>query len=68
VISGSPADQAGLQPHDIITKIGATTIDENHSYLNSLFQYQPGEAIRVTFVRDGREMQVEVSLGESTGG
>ena len=68
VISGGPAAQAGLQPHDIITRIGETAIDETHSYLNSLFQYQPGDTVSVTYVREGREIQVDVTLGESTGG
>jgi len=68
VISSSPAAQAGLQPHDIITRIGEVAIDETHSYLNSLFQYQPGDTVSVTFMRDGREIQVDVTLGESTGG
>ena len=68
VISGSPAAQAGLQPHDIVTQLGETTLDETHSYLNSLFQYQPGDTVGVTFLREGREMQVEVTLGEAAGG
>jgi len=67
VYAGSPAAQAGLLPHDIITHIGETAIDETHSYLNSLFKYQPGETIGVTFVREGEQMQVEVTLGESMG-
>jgi 2-alkenal reductase len=68
VISGSPADQAGLRPDDILTQIGETAIDENHSYLNSLFQYQPGDTVLLTLVRDRQPMQVQVTLGESTGG
>ncbi|MBN1148461.1 MAG: trypsin-like peptidase domain-containing protein [Anaerolineales bacterium] len=68
VISGSPAEQAGLRTGDIITHIGETAIDETHSYLNSLFQYQPGDRVTVTFVRDSCQMQVEVTLGEATSG
>jgi len=68
VISGSPAARAGLQPHDIITRIGEVSIDETHSYLNSLFQYQPGDTVSVSFMRGDMEMQVDVTLGESTGG
>jgi 2-alkenal reductase len=68
VISGSPAAQAGLRPDDILTHIGETAIDETHSYLNSLFQYQPGDTVMVTLVRDRQPMQAKVTLGESTGG
>jgi 2-alkenal reductase len=62
---GSPAAQAGLQENDIITKIGAITIDETHSYINSLFNYKPGDTINVTIMRDGKEMQLQITLGES---
>jgi serine protease Do len=68
VIQSSPADQAGLQPGDILTQIGDTAIDETHSYLNTLFQYQPGDTVTLTFVRDRRQMQAQVTLGETTGG
>ena len=67
VLPDSPAAQAGLQPDDIIIRIGENAIDETHSYLNILFQYQPGDTVTVTFVRDRQERQIEVTLGESTG-
>jgi 2-alkenal reductase len=65
VAANSPASQAGLQPGDIITRIGEVSIDETHSYFNALFQYQPGDIVPVGVVRDSREFQVEVRLGES---
>lgn len=67
VVPGSPADQAGLQPDDILTQIGDTAINETHSYINSLFQYQPGDTVTITFVRNRQTMQTQVTLGESTG-
>jgi serine protease Do len=67
VATGSPAALAGIQPDDIITLIGDTAIDETHSYLNCLFQYQPGDKITISFLRDRQKMQVQVTLGESTG-
>jgi serine protease Do len=65
---GSPAAQAGLQPDDILIQIGDTAIDETHSYLNSLFQYQPGEKVTAIYMRGGQKLQAQVTLGESTGG
>ncbi len=67
VVRNSPAAQAGLQPDDIITQIGETAIDETHSYINSLFQFRPGDTVTVMFVRNGQPMQTQVTLGESTG-
>jgi S1-C subfamily serine protease len=65
VESDSPAAQAGLQENDIITKIGDITIDETHSYVNSLFNYKPGDTINLTVMRDGKETQLQITLGEA---
>ena len=61
----SPADQAGLLPGDIITKVGEISLDETHSYLNVLFQYEPGEMVKINFLRDGEELEAQITLGES---
>jgi 2-alkenal reductase len=65
VQSGSPAASAGLQQNDIIVKVGDITIDESHSYVNALFNYKPGDTIPITVMRDGKETQLQVTLGES---
>jgi serine protease Do len=65
ITSGSPAAKAGLQEGDIITRVGETTLDETHSYINALFQYKPGDTVTIGLVRNGSEMQVQVVLGES---
>lgn len=68
VVAGSPASHAGLQPGDLITRIGDVTIDENHSYINALFQYKPGDQVTLEVVRDGKTLQVQVTLGETNQG
>jgi serine protease Do len=65
VANGSPAEQAGLQTGDIIIQIGDTQLDETHSYINTLFLFKPGETVNVGLVRDGRNLTVQVVLGES---
>ena len=62
---GSPAAQAGLQQNDIITKLGDISIDETHSYVNSLFKYKPGDTIPLTVTRDGKAVQLQITLGEA---
>jgi len=68
VFADSPASQAGLQRGDLITKIGDVTIDENHSYINALFQHNPGDQVTLEVLRDGRAIQVSVILGETNPG
>jgi 2-alkenal reductase len=65
VESGSPADQAGLKENDIITKVGDIAIDETHSYVNSLFNYKPGDTINLEVMRDGQTTQLQITLGEA---
>lgn len=65
VAAGSPASLAGLQQGDIITKVGDVVLDETHSYLNVLYTYKPGDQITVEFNRNGKNMQVQVTLGEA---
>lgn len=65
VTSGGPASQAGIRQGDIITKIGDVVLDETHSYVNTLFTFQPGNQVTLTLMRDGKEMQVQVTLGEA---
>ena len=61
----SPASQAGLQEGDIITQVGDIPLDEDNSYVNALFSYQPGDQIPLIVMRDGEEIQLEITLGEA---
>jgi serine protease Do len=65
VAAGSPAAQAGIQRGDIIVSIGNTAIDEQTSYINALFDYQPGEQVAVKLIRNGSEMTLSVTLGNA---
>ena len=65
VASNSPASKGGLQEGDIITKVGDVALDETHSYVNTLFMFQPGDQVTLTVVRDNKEVQVQVTLGEA---
>jgi serine protease Do len=65
IVAGSPAEKAGLQKGDIITRIGDMSIDETHSFINALFTYKPGDVVKLDVVRNGQHLQVQVTLGES---
>lgn len=65
VIPGSPADRAGIREGDIITRIGDVELNESNSYLNALFQYQPGDEVTILLVRNWKEVSVQIVLGES---
>jgi serine protease Do len=66
VSSNSPASKAGLRQGDIITVIGNVTLDETHSYINTLFLHQPGDQVTLTIVRGSKTLELQVTLGESS--
>ena len=64
VASGSPAATAGLQAGDIIVKIENKKIDESHPLLSAISAHMPGDEIAITYLRDGKENTVQVTLAE----
>ncbi len=65
VAANSPAASAGIKTGDIILKIGNDKIDDKHSLSGLLQKYNPKDKVTLTILRDGREIQVDVILGES---
>lgn len=66
VASGSPANAAGLQRGDIITSVGGVALDDDHSYLNTLYAYRPGDVVPLVLVRGAQTLELQVTLGEAT--
>jgi 2-alkenal reductase len=65
IVADSPAGKAGILQGDIITKIGDVPLDEQHTFINALFTYKPGETIKLELVRSGETKQVQVTLAEA---
>lgn len=65
VFPGSPAAKSGLFRGDIITHIDDIALDQDHTYINTLFAHQPGEEVTITIVRGEEELSVNLVLGES---
>ena len=63
VISGGPADKAGIKDGDILTKIGDVEIGKAGSVVTLIGEYKVGDTIKVTLVRNGEEKTVTVTLG-----
>ena len=64
VVSGSPADQAGIRPNDIITKINDQALDAEHPLPSVMVKFRPGDRVKITLIRGGREQTVDVTLGQ----
>ena len=63
VTSGSPADTAGIKSGDIITAVDGESITSADGMILAIRSKNVGDTVSVTFVRDGKEQTVQVTLG-----
>ncbi len=62
LVSGGAAEKAGLQNGDIIIRIGKTKITNIYDYMNALQNYKPGDTAKITVLRKGKEMTIQVKF------
>lgn len=62
VISGGPADKAGVEPGDVITKIDDVAIDEKTSLTSLLGKHAVGDSLKLTIQRGGEVKTMTVTL------
>jgi serine protease Do len=63
VLSGGPADLAGIETGDIITAIEGYRIDSTHLLEDILVRYAPGRVVSVEYYRSGKYATTRVTLG-----
>lgn len=63
VTDGSPAADAGIQKGDVITAVDGEEITSADGMILNVRSHEIGDKVKVTFVRDGKEQTVEVTLG-----
>jgi serine protease Do len=61
---GGPADKAGLKPGDIITTVDGRPIKDGDDLVNEIAGRKPGSNIRLGFLRDGKETDATVTVGD----
>jgi serine protease Do len=61
---GSGAEEAGVRRGDVITAIGGEEVASYGDLLGALRDYQPGDTVDLTIVRNGGERTLDVTLGE----
>ena len=79
ITADSPADDAGLRGSykpisidgqevliggDVITALDGSEVDSMRSLAEIVNQSEPGKKISLSIIRDGKELEVEVTLGE----
>jgi serine protease Do len=64
---GSPAEQAGFQPYDVIVSVQGELISNHDDFVARLYDFRPGDTVRFGVVRDGRQRDMTMRLGRQSG-
>jgi hypothetical protein len=64
VVPNSAGEKAGLKVGDIITAVDGKTLDDLKQYSDMLKQYQVGDTITLSILREDKEQKVKLILGE----
>jgi serine protease DegQ len=65
--AGGPAQEAGVEPGDVIVAIGGADVDTVEDFLAALRGVEPGEQVPVTVVRGTDEQVLEIEIGQRPG-
>ncbi|MFJ2743136.1 trypsin-like peptidase domain-containing protein [Streptomyces sp. NPDC087440] len=62
VTPNGPAASAGLKPGDVITKFEDRVIDSGPTLISEIWTHKPGDKVKLTYTRGGKESTTEVTL------
>lgn len=62
VTEGRPAANAGLKRGDLIIKLGNDELADMQAYMKCLEKYNKGEKTKVMIIRDGKELEFNVTF------
>ena len=68
VMDDSAGAKAGLKPYDIILAMNSDPVDDTAQFRNEVAMQSPGTVLELKVLRDGKEQEVKVHLGELDGG
>src|SRR5277367_610072 len=64
VVSGSPADQAGLKIGDTITSVDGKDVKSGDDLVADIASRKPGSKAKLAFVRNGKKEEATVSIAD----
>ncbi len=62
IVAGGAGEKAGLKEGDVIIKIDSKEVDQPNELQTYIATKRAGDQIKVTFIRDGKEMEKYVTL------
>ncbi len=64
VYAGLPAAEAGLRSSDVIVGLDGSPVKSSDELVRTIGTRRPGEVVKLSVIRDGKEKSVSVTLGE----
>ena len=64
VVSGSPADEAGLKIGDTITSVDGKEVKSGDDLVADIASRKPGSKAKITFVRNGKKQEATVTIAD----
>jgi serine protease DegQ len=64
VVSGGPADRAGIRPGDILLTVDGKQVSNTNDMLNLIAQLEPERKTRMTVMRKNRQATLDVVVGK----
>ena len=64
VIPGTPADEAGIQAHDVVVEMNGEPVAGASDLRNKVGLLRVGDAVRLAIMRDGEAMEIVLAVGE----
>jgi putative serine protease PepD len=65
VVSGGPADKAGLQKGDVVMQADGQNVADSTALINAVQSHKVGDKLQLTVQRNGAQQSVTVTLGET---
>jgi S1-C subfamily serine protease len=63
-IKGGPAEKAGVKANDVIVKVNDLKADDLEATVKEITKHKPGNKVKLTVNRDGKDMTIEVTVGK----
>jgi serine protease Do len=67
VTKDGAAEAAGIKKGDVITKVNGFSVTNGPEMVGQIATLRPGDRVPLTYVRDGKEVNINITLRNSTG-
>ena len=67
VLSGAPAEKAGLQPGDVITAVDGNAVSSVDELIIAIREHRVGQTVTLTYFRGGKKESTKVTLEDNKG-